>query len=64
MEASTAWSTLPSFRAFVMRASHSSRRAVVRWSSDSWSALAMPRASSSRLTVRDAVTTARSSRSR
>ena len=44
MEASTAWSTLPSFKAFVMRASHSSRRAVVRWSSDSWSALAMPRA--------------------
>ena len=53
MEASTACWTRPSFSALVMRASHSSRRAVVRWSSDSWSALAMVRPSSSRITVRE-----------
>ena len=64
MEASTACWTRPASRALVMRASHSSRSAVVRWSSDSWRALAMARPSSSSITVREAVTTARSSRRR
>ena len=47
-----------------MRASHSSRNAVVRWSRDSCKAFAIARPSSSRFSVREAATTARSSRRR
>ena len=64
MDASRAWSTRPSLIALVMRASHSSRNAVIRFSRDSWSDLARARPSSSRMTVREAATTARSSRRR